>query len=1000
MSLQDIQQNIVFGRDDSEHFKQSILSAIDTIYNRPGNAKDVLNDSLSTPLLISSISGRTSGAVRGNNKVFINLQDTSEYKYITPNGYLVNYSLEHILIHELIHAVWGLNDFSGDMTAYPNLTENSTDYVGDTVRETNKFLKSWGEPERASYSGWLDKDRIASMGLDAGKSLTDGREVSLVIGNNGDYQMISVIDKTEPTLLIGRDADTLEAHDIIEGGKGIDTVYGGSAKEWILGFQGADNIYGGKGDDFIVGGAGLDRIYGGDGDDILIGGDHYGSPDDKIDLEKIGYSEWDDVVGDYLNGGLGFDTYLISADSNDTNDWANLSFNYRPVSQLLETIDVVDESDGDGQGEIKIQIQMPLHDAQHRFNPFPVKGHYLYRGTHSNGAESYTGGRFGVNLYIYHVEEKGQFIPYLFVVGGGYPATPLMAMRNYYNGDYGIYLEEYDRFRPELEGTPEGENIKGGHGFKTMNGRGGADTYLYSKGDGDHIIVENSGNGVDILKLVDLNPSDVTLLRSTHLPKNIVVYITATGETITLVRTFQPNGGNNDEGVQFIEFANGMVADQNTMMQHAVLLGSDEMDSLVGDDTFDDRLDGAGGDDDISGGGGNDVIIGGAGDDTLDGGAGDDLYEYSKGDGNDIITDASNAGVDTLHLLDLNASEVTATRNLENPLDVVIVVNATGEKITLVNTLQGNGANGNEGVQFIRFANGTIADQNAMRSNAILRGTNDNEIIGGDASADLIEGLAGHDQIDGKGGDDTITGGLGDDILKGGLGDDTFIYLKGDGNDLIIENMGGGTDTLELRDLNAWDVTLTQSISNPLDVIITVNATGETITLANSYGENGARNSEGVQFVRLANGFVADQDTLRANAVLQGTSAADTITGNDHYGERIEGGAGNDKIDAKGGDDTINGGLGNDTITSGVGDDIIVFKPNFGLDTITDFQAGAGSADVLEFDTSLFTDFEAVLAAAAQVGDDTVITYDASNTVTLKNVAVTSLHDDDVRFVA
>ena len=517
MSLEAIKQNIKFGDTDSEEFKIAIYGAIEQIYNRPGNSKSVLESSLSSTLFISSVSDRGSEAHVGKNIVNINLDDPNKTKYITPTGYLAKFSLEHILIHELIHASWGLRDYPGMIPRYPNLTSNDMDYVGDTVRETNKFLYIWNEPERSSYSGWLSNERISSLGLEVGKSLTEGREVSLTIVNNGGYNMISVIDKTEPTLLIGRDADTLEAHDIIEGGKGIDTVYGGSAKEWILGFQGADNIYGGKGDDFIVGGAGLDRIYGGDGNDILIGGDHNGSPDDKIDLDKIGFSEWDDVVGDYLNGGLGFDTYLISADSNDTNDWANLSFNYRPVSQLLDTIDVVDESDGDGQGEIKIQIQMPLQDPQHRFNPFPINGHYLYRGTHSNGAESYTGGRAGVNLYIYHVEEKGQFIPYLFVVGGGYPATPLMAMRNYYNGDYGIYLEEYDSFRPELEGTPENETIKGGRGFKTMNGRGGADTYLYSKGDGNHIIVENTGNGVDILKLVDLNPSDVTLLRSTHL---------------------------------------------------------------------------------------------------------------------------------------------------------------------------------------------------------------------------------------------------------------------------------------------------------------------------------------------------------------------------------------------------------------------------------------------------------------------------------------------------
>lgn len=48
----------------------------------------------------------------------------------------------------------------------------------------------------------------------------------------------------------------------------------------------------------------------------------------------------------------------------------------------------------------------------------------------------------------------------------------------------------------------------------------------------------------------------------------------------------------------------------------------------------------------------------------------------------------------------------------------------------------------------------------------------------------------------------------------------------------------------------------------------------------------------------------------------------------------------------------------------------------------------------------MFADFEAVLAAASQVGSDTVIAFDAANTVTLKNVILANLNADDVRFVA
>ena len=41
------------------------------------------------------------------------------------------------------------------------------------------------------------------------------------------------------------------------------------------------------------------------------------------------------------------------------------------------------------------------------------------------------------------------------------------------------------------------------------------------------------------------------------------------------------------------------------------------------------------------------------------------------------------------------------------------------------------------------------------------------------------------DVIDGGRGDDVINGGIGNDDMKGGRGDDTFVFVEGDGNDLV-----------------------------------------------------------------------------------------------------------------------------------------------------------------------------------------------------------------------
>ena len=55
--------------------------------------------------------------------------------------------------------------------------------------------------------------------------------------------------------------------------------------------------------------------------------------------------------------------------------------------------------------------------------------------------------------------------------------------------------------------------------------------------------------------------------------------------------------------------------------------------------------------------------------------------------------------------------------------------------------------------------------------------------------------------------------------------------------------------------------------------------------------------------------------------------------------------------------------------------------------------------DMIVFDHTLFADFDTVVAASAQVGASTVITFDAQNTVTLANVSLASLHHDDFAFV-
>ncbi|PDT25697.1 rhizobiocin, partial [Rhizobium sp. L9] len=98
------------------------------------------------------------------------------------------------------------------------------------------------------------------------------------------------------------------------------------------------------------------------------------------------------------------------------------------------------------------------------------------------------------------------------------------------------------------------------------------------------------------------------------------------------------------------------------------------------------------------------------------------------------------------------------------------------------------------------------------------------------------------------------------------------------------------------------------------------------------------------------------------------------------------------------GSNTLTGGAGNDTLTGGAAADLFVYSANWGHDTITNF-VGTGSAhDAISIDHGIFVDWESLFAASEQFGNDTIIMADSDNTITLKNVALSSLQSWDFLF--
>jgi hypothetical protein len=95
---------------------------------------------------------------------------------------------------------------------------------------------------------------------------------------------------------------------------------------------------------------------------------------------------------------------------------------------------------------------------------------------------------------------------------------------------------------------------------------------------------------------------------------------------------------------------------------------------------------------------------------------------------------------------------------------------------------------------------------------------------------------------------------------------------------------------------------------------------------------------------------------------------------------------------------TLTSTAGNDYFVGNGHPDTFVFAANFGNDVIKDFVAGGRGHDVVQFSNSVYDNFASVLAHAAQVGQDIVISAGANDSLTLKNTKLSALNSHDFHF--
>jgi Ca2+-binding RTX toxin-like protein len=249
----------------------------------------------------------------------------------------------------------------------------------------------------------------------------------------------------------------------------------------------------------------------------------------------------------------------------------------------------------------------------------------------------------------------------------------------------------------------------------------------------------------------------------------------------------------------------------------------------------------------------------------------------------------------------------------------------------------------------------------------------DGETVYGGAGAAHLTGGSGADTFVGGAGNDFVDGGGGDDVLDGGGGTNTLSFASAGGGVTVSlalqapQATGVGTDTLSnFQNLtgSAFNDTLEgDGNNNVLDGGAGTNtlsyahaASGVTVSLAR---QGSAQNTVG-----------AGTDTLVDFQALTGSSFNDVLEG---------------------------GGPAASVLTGGLGADTFVYSQGDGAVTITDFSDAQGD----RIDVRLlygFTTLSQVLANATQQGADTVISFGGGDSLTLQNVAATSLLVSDFLF--
>ncbi len=419
-----------------------------------------------------------------------------------------------------------------------------------------------------------------------------------------------------------------------------------------------------------------------------------------------------------------------------------------------------------------------------------------------------------------------------------------------------------------ITGSSLADRISGLAGVDDIQGAGGNDKYFFTRGDGRDVISDSSGT--DALEIRGYRPEDVIISRPVAGRDELLLSFNGTDDEILL----RMAGGS---GVDSISFGDGTTWSRAFLFAAVVANGT----------PFDDE---------ISATAAADILSGGAGNDSLAGLAGNDTYTFARGDGRDIINDqGASSDVNSLTIADYGPADTTVIRHADRPNDLVLRFPG-GDEIVIVGGFNENGKH----VSKITFQNGVVWTMaEVLFALAASRQSGQDEILLGTSAAD------------------TLVGEGGSDYLSGGSAGDTYVFRRGDGED-VIEDLGSTSaaspDKIDIRGYLPSEMRIERSLAAPNDFVITFAGTQDRIHVVGGIG-TAANIIESIRF---------EDGTIVTHAQIIARTTSDAAT------------SGDDTVEGYSGAEQLSGGLGNDRLSGGDGSDTYVFARGDGRDVIED----------------------------------------------------------------